>query len=68
LNQRPPEENSKKLAELLYGGTSILEYAMKSAFWQIPNMKRYDYKIRNTFLVHRNMAALLAVNLPTIFL
>ena len=48
MNQRPLEESLKELAELLYGETSVLEYAMKSAFRQISNMKRYDYKIRNT--------------------
>jgi len=65
LSQRPPAESSKEVQQLLRSDPGVLNDAMKSALWQISNMKRYDYEVTNALLVHGDVTSLLAMDLPT---
>ena len=61
-------EGSKEVQQLLRSDPGVLNDAVESAFWQISNMKRYNYEVRNALLVHRDVTSLLAMDLPTSFL
>ena|GEM_PF-4702425 len=52
---------------MLRSEAGVLNDAVKSAPWQVSNMKRYNYEFRSALLAHRDVTSLLAMDLPTSF-